>query len=356
MTDFEFFTGDRQVDQFTLPLHGGKAQLTCTVLERWEERTSRSLNCGMRRKRTLKKTIGISAIEREELESTISGFFGLKGIAGFKSEIRGKLSREVSLEETHEEEEEFEFEAPKCGRRIVRIYQLVRIYQFYFKDFRSWLFRRGDLFKTIVEAVDRVYDRSIEIENDPDCGCHPKATVGFDGLVNVALGKIAMLVGYKQEKNGIELPSLRILINADSIDEVWFRRIRLSAEAIPSYLLFLANESSPVLNGELVPLSSVEAVQEIQSSEFHKGKYRKRDKGLAFFDSLLWGSIGAVAAALLFNKIMQREEEKTRELDEAVRAAEKTLSEARRSLDRSRISQHSAGSAAAGDEASHEGK
>lgn len=82
MTDFEFFTGDRQVDQFTLPLHGGKAQLTCTVLERWEERTSRSLNCGMRRKRTLKKTIGISAIEREELESTISGFFGLKGIAG----------------------------------------------------------------------------------------------------------------------------------------------------------------------------------------------------------------------------------------------------------------------------------
>jgi hypothetical protein len=288
MYDFEFFTGDRKVDQFTLSLHKGKAQVSCTVLERWEERTSRSLNCGMRRKRTLKKSIGVSAVEREELESTISGSFGLEGIAGFKSELRGKLSREITFEESREEEEEFEFAAPKCGRLIVRVYQLVRIYQLSFKDFRSWLFRKGDLFKTIVESVDRIYDRSIEIENDPDCGCNRKPELGFDGLVNLDLGKIAMLVGYQHKNNGIALPTLGVTLQASNIKEILFHSITLSSEAIPSHLLFLADESSSVLTGEFLPVSVRSAVR--------KSRKRSRLDKLGLY--LLGAGIG-VAWALL---------------------------------------------------------
>jgi len=264
----------------------------------------------MRRKRRLKKTIGISTTEREELESTISGSFGLEGIAGFKSELRGKLSREVTLEEVREEEEEFEFEAPKCGRRIVRVYQLVRIYHFLFRDFRWWrLFRKEELFKTIVEGVDRIYDRSIEIENDPDCGCHPKAEIGIDGLVNVALGKIAMLVGYRQTKDGIELPSLRTIVKGDNLQDILFRTVIVGSEAIPPYLRFLANESSTILNAQFFPEVGLETVQEMRATESYRAYQKKKAPRSDLLETLVWGSIGVVVGALLANKLSQSAKE-----------------------------------------------
>jgi hypothetical protein len=259
----------------------------------------------MRRKRKLKKTIGISATERDELESTISGSFGLEGIIGFKSELRGKLSRELTLEETREEEEEFEFEAPKCGRRIVRVYQLVRIYHFLFRDYRWWrLFRKPDLFKTIIEGVDRIYDRSIEIENDPDCGCHPKPAIGLDGLVNVALGKIGMLVGYKQTKNGLELPRLGITVRANNIHDVFFRTIQLNCEVIPPYLRFLANESAPVLTGEFFPELGLENIHQVGATESVRGYHEKQKVPRHdLLTTLIWGSVGAAVGAFLINKL-----------------------------------------------------
>src|SRR6185369_1616875 len=305
MNDFEFFTDQRQVDQFTLPLHNGKAQLTCKIFERWEERTSRSLNCGMRRKRTLRKTIGISATERDELESTISGSFGLHGIIGFKSELRGKLSRELTLEETREEEEEFEFEAPRCGRRIVRVYQLVRIYHLFFEDYRWWrLFRKADLFKSITEGVDRIYDRSIEIENDPDCGCHPKPAIGMDGLVNIALNKIAMLVGYRKTKSSLEIPTLGIVVRANDIHDVFFRTVQVNCEAIPPYLRFLADESATVLTGEFFPELGLETIHQTRGIESYPD-YRVKEKTRRdrLLTTLIWGSLGAAVGAFLINKL-----------------------------------------------------
>jgi len=317
MNDFEFFVGDREVDQFTLFLHKGKAQLSCRVFERWEERTSRSLNCGMKRKRTLKKTIGISEVEHEELESTISGTFGLEGIAGFRSELRGKLSRELGLQISHEEEEEFEFEAPPCGRRTVRVYQLVRIYHLSFKDSRSWFFRKGDLFKIVTEGLDRIYDRSIKIENDPDCGCKPQTSVEVDGLVNIDLGKIAILAGYRETKNGIELPDLGMLVNAGSVRELMFSTVKFPSDAIPAYLRFLADESRAYLNGRFFPELGLENVTETRS-----GPKRHRAE---LFDNLVLGSVGALAAVLLYKKA-QREEKKRRE------SIEQSAQEARRHL------------------------
>jgi len=134
----EYFAGDRPVTSFTLPLHRGRAVLSGTVLERWEERLSRSLSCGIKHSRKLTRRVGVSVSERDDIEGTVKTSFGLKGIAELKSELKSKIGHEIQWDKSEEIEEAFEWQAPECGRRTISLYQLQRVYRLSFEDSRFW--------------------------------------------------------------------------------------------------------------------------------------------------------------------------------------------------------------------------
>lgn len=251
MSATEFFVGDRIVDDFVIEFHGGKARLSCTVVERWEELISRPLICGGKYEREFTQRIGITSIDREEMEATISGSLGLKGIAEFKSAIKGKTGRELQLEQAQETKETTKFTAPKCGRLILLIYQLKRLYQFSYQDTR-FLHKDSWTKPPISQWIDRIHDASKRSENDPACGCDPKVVTGIDGLLYLALGKISMLAGYKDNGHGIEIPSLNLSIPANE-DQTLPSAVSIDRKAIPQHLVFLANEQADNLEGKLLP-------------------------------------------------------------------------------------------------------
>lgn len=280
LDNLDFFSGER-VYRVVRNLHRGKAQLKWSVIERWEERLGRSLNCGMERTYTLKKLLGVSLIEREDFESTIATSIGTKWILEAKSEVKSKLGRELRLEETQEEEEEFHFQAPKCGRVTLRVYQFMRLHEISYKDNRFWLWRNDNFSKTITEWVNYLYDNSVVIDIDPACNCKDGLDNEIEGLARLSVGDIAMLVAYKHSEGGLEFPGLNVIFPDKRIEEMFFRPFTFDAAIIPSHLRFLAGEHSSILTGHFQPyggdLSPSKGAADFQAQQTPRNAYRKRE-------------------------------------------------------------------------------
>lgn len=262
MSASEFFIGDRIVNEFVIDFHGGKARLSCTIAERWEELISRPLVCGGEYEREFTQRIGITSIDREEMEATISGSLGLKGIAEFKSAVKGKTGRELQIEEAQETKEKTKFTAPECGRLTLLIYQLKRLYQFSYQDTR--FLHKDSWTKTIPYWIARIHDASKASRNDPSCGCDLKVVTGIDGLLYLDMGKISMLAGFNKSGPGIEIPSLNLSITPYG-DRSLPTTISVDRKTIPQYLLFLAHEQADKLDGKIFPYVeewSTDVVQE----------------------------------------------------------------------------------------------
>lgn len=359
MDRFEFFIGDRTADSFDIDLHDGRAKLSCTIVERWEELFSRSLTCGAKNTRTVTQRFGISSTEHEDLEATIKGSLGLKGIAELKSEVKGKAGRELNLEESREVREKFEFEAPKCGQLNLQVYQLKRIYKLVYQDSRFW--HAGSWTKAVTEYTNRISDVSNKINNDPACGCEPKPESGSDGLLNLVVSNhFGMLVGYKHRDNSIDFPSLRLSIPSDKMAEVLFADHVFRREVFPPYLLFLAGENGHNLIGRFVPHVEKQFVERFSEIPTRQGEMERSWEIMAlerqrrirephraltgFLYFLIGGGIGALSGILLAPKSRNMEVEEARKY--AQRKARELRERAEELIKRGRVTdtrnQHSA--------------
>lgn len=248
-----FFYGERIVDNYIRFFYSGKAQLNCTIIDRWDVEISQPLRCGTKYEHDFKHSVGMNLTERQELESIITGTLGLEGIAEFKSEIRGKTGLEIGFEEIHEEVKRFEIQAPKCGSFTLLMYQLKRLYRFSYKDQR--FFHHDEWNRTLTEATDHFHDDSKQTRNDPRCDCDPQPNTGFDGMVYLAGENFSTLQGYIQYPGRIEFPLLKTGINAEDISHIMFREVIIDRRAIPPYLRFLAHIDEPKTYGRFFPFS-----------------------------------------------------------------------------------------------------
>ena len=262
----DFFLGDRRRDGFVLDLHGGKARLSCTTVERWQEALFRTLSCGAAYVLRLTRRVGVARTEREELEAAVQSSFGLKGIAELSSKIKSRTTTEVRLEEAEEVEESFTFKAPKCGRLTVLLYQLTRLYELSYMDTR--FMHRDSWTRTIVEWRNRVHDASKRSENDPSCGCDRTPRTGVEGLVYLDGGRLSLLAGYRISKGGIDFPELKVRTTNENIADVL--TLDLQAAALPSYLRFAAGEDRTTIPMSVRPYVAAEEVQAIEAKEIRE--------------------------------------------------------------------------------------
>jgi len=232
-----------EVARFTIAKSGGKITLDCVVTYRWENVFTLNLECGTKQEHALTCKKGIIRTERQSLETTMKGSVGF-GIANFESEVKAHLEGELQFEESSEIENRFSFEAPKCGRRTVALYQRVRIYHLAYRD-RRWL-HQDSWSRRFIEWLPNIHDDSKQSLNDPKCGCKPDVQDGVDGVLLVTCKNFSLLEGYKRTlDHRIFLNTLKQTVPSNLIEraisgapQALIRPVL--RDSIPPHLLFLS--------------------------------------------------------------------------------------------------------------------
>jgi hypothetical protein len=254
MSKIEFFYSEKVYGPKTLSTGAPKGKLTCKVTEEWIRKNGWSIACGEKRRFSLKKTIGVTTIERQQFETLFSGSLNLKSLLGVKHEIKKHFGFETRIDETVEETDEFTFEAPKCGRLNQGVYQLRRTIHFTFKDERS-IFERLFLWwkdksfnDDLEEWVNEIYDLPLFEDPDQSCKCTDQSPK-IDGVLNIMFDNFGMAVRFRREEKVIEFPDINLSIPANRVETIYNREVLLNRVSIPPHLLFLANERKEKLLG-----------------------------------------------------------------------------------------------------------
>ncbi len=232
-----YFTETIEIGSVNIALD--KLRITGSVTERWDQILSRSISCGDKYKRTVERTVGVSETQREDLETFIKGNVGIKGIAQIESEIQSSIGKTVTLSYNSTEREEREFEAPKCGRRTLIIYQQIREYNLQITKEVSWPFQKNSTHVVLIERLDSFYDKSIVEENDPDCKCSKKSDDPVDGLLALLLnGNYRINTPYSLSDGKITLKNLDLVISAEDAGRMLIGNYKLNRDHIPDYMVF----------------------------------------------------------------------------------------------------------------------
>lgn len=258
--DLDIYAETRQVGELTFDLHGGKATLTCSVTERWVELLARTIKCGASWKRTIRSRLGVSKTDQTELESSIKGGLGIPNVASLEAMIQGKVTGEVRLETSRDWEEEYQFESPECGRRVIKLYQQQRIFDFSYQDTRP--FRRDAWQKPIVSWLDRIHDGSRIVKFDPECGCEqgPSTEAPSAGRFLLNIGKMSFLMEPEINDSKAYLYPLHASVPAEilNIQTAERSRIRIERRMVPQHLLFLSGDESTEWVGEIFRVGAAE--------------------------------------------------------------------------------------------------
>ena len=107
--------------------------------------------------------------------------------------------------------------------------------------------------KTVVEWLERIADQSKRLENDPACGCMPEPKVGSNGLVNLMLDRISMLVPFERGRGHIDFPTLGLSVRAKDIQQLFRKTYSIPRRHVPRYLLFLADADATIFQGRFRP-------------------------------------------------------------------------------------------------------
>ncbi len=245
MEAIDFFHGTRVQPSLVIPFYEGKAELECTISEGWGQLILHSIRCGDKYVRKLKRSIGMVYTEKDDLESLVSGSLGLKGIASLDSQISSKIGVELQLSRSEEIEDEFTFEAPTCGERIVGLYQLRRNITLRFQDSR--LFHKKEWSMSTTYWADRIHDNSHMVPKIPECGCKDDTNQLEDGRLYVDMGNVTLTTEFIENANSIRISSLDMEIEKLSLH----KPIQIQRNKIPDYLLFLAGNTSEVINAKV---------------------------------------------------------------------------------------------------------
>lgn len=243
--DIPFFLGERFVASYSIPLHGGKANLAVAVRERWTEVFVRVIRCGASFKRSLKRHVGVEQSSREDLNSLVKGSLGIQGLAGLSSQIESKTSQQIRLEWSEETTEEYTFTAPKCGRLTVALYQFQRLLDFHFTD-THW-FHDAQWHKTVECWIDRVHDDSTRIVGDSACGCQPRPVEKTTRPILLTVNNLTLVTGAEERNAETLLPEVGLTLS-QYLSPAEKVSVRLLRHMLPEHSCFLAGLDEPVLD------------------------------------------------------------------------------------------------------------
>ncbi|MEA2779899.1 MAG: hypothetical protein QOK29_1443 [Rhodospirillaceae bacterium] len=241
MQDLDFFEGKRPLAKVVFILNKGKTTITCTPWEEWRllEPCPFTLRCGNAREEKVTQRVGIEHSQTTSFESTVGSSLGQKGVAALESSLKSTLGQEIKFQAGTEREQTFTFDSPKCGYKVVRLYQQVRALHIDYRDTRFWHRDANEL--TLVHWLKSIYDATHAEQHDPRCNCddvlvqEPRSGTAAR-VVSGAAAKLAV-----QWSDNYQLEFADVPLAIDSYFN-WGRTVdgRLPTDVLPDYLRFLA--------------------------------------------------------------------------------------------------------------------
>ena len=193
-----YFYGRKEVASFTVPLDKGRASLNCRLYEQWEDTdNTTTARCGDPGVIELKKVVGFSERDLEAFNAVIEGSIGVEGIAQIKSKIESTIEKEISWNVEVSTSKKSTFSSPKCGRKTMFVYQLIRDYEFAFQRRRWGMTKSWE--RKIRERMN-IHDFMPDIEEyDENCNCpNPPAPQKFNGMLVIDMGCVSIRAPYRK--------------------------------------------------------------------------------------------------------------------------------------------------------------
>lgn len=191
---------ERTIGPVEYEIDGIRVVHTCR--EHWiKEGTSIPARCGISGTLSFENSRGITAKEMRSLEDTVTGTFGVKGLASLETSVKESVASEVAISEQTTKTLTLACPAAKCGSVIYHLYQQVRDHQF---DFHRPRFLRSPAVTTETprEYVGQ-YDFKIDKQpGDPNCPCPPEIDRTFAGTARVDANCLRITTEFERRLDG----------------------------------------------------------------------------------------------------------------------------------------------------------
>lgn len=237
-----YFTGRKEVGSFTMPLDDGKSSISCKIYEQWQDTdNTTTARCGDPGVIEVKKVVGITERDEQTLKSSIESTVGVKGFAEIKSQMEVSVGREIRLHVEESTSKTSTFTSPKCGRKTMFVYQLVRDYEFSYSR-RKWGWTKS--WERKIRERSNIHDFMPDIEDyDENCNCkNLPQPESFDGMVVMDMGNISVRAPYRKTTEGIEirLDASLLKISISSSEDFL---VKIPTAALPEMVVFLGDLS-----------------------------------------------------------------------------------------------------------------
>jgi hypothetical protein len=169
---YDYFEGRHEYGELQLELP--KSELTtCKAVLQWVPRERQTVMCGAKYEWTMKRTIGVTRTEQQEVEALLSGSIGGEYLGKLESSVKSRISTEITLSTAIEEEKKFTVEAKPCYELQVDFFQLVCILDIAC-EWKPLLGKRKYLERRIDVHLNQFVQRSQATPKHRECGCEDK--------------------------------------------------------------------------------------------------------------------------------------------------------------------------------------
>lgn len=235
------------------------AFITCTMEDSWEQLLSIQLKCGKEFQREVNRKVGVMQEHIEDLEATLKGSFGFKGISQLESSIKAATTTSVKFEKMQEVKQSIKFKTPEKGRYVCCLFQKKQIFDFKITEYRwfrdvPWHFR-------IERWLNEYRDDSRRYEYDPDCDKTIIPSPPPDGVVDLVLegGNFTLSAPYRISEGGVEFINLGLRANVDPTI-LTYKRTRISSEMLSEHARVFAGITKPHVDAMIFPTNVVSGI------------------------------------------------------------------------------------------------
>jgi len=253
MDEVAFFEGRRPLTNVVITFNKGKTRIAITPWDEWQiiKPCPFTLSCGNSRSKKVTNRFGIERTQTTSFENTIGASIGVKGVAALEGTLKTKLGEEVKFQAGTEEEETFTFDSPKCGYKVVRLYQHTRSYHIGYEDVRFWHRCANEV--VLTHWFEPIYDATYAVEYDARCNCKnvPEQVEREGTQARITCGPVSKLAVQWKDTGDLEFADKPGAINRYFENREGMVEGGLSADLLPDYLRFLAHiESGAVVKAE----------------------------------------------------------------------------------------------------------
>jgi len=226
-----YFTGRKFAGDLIEHINERK-MLLCRMQQFWEFRNSGECYCERKGNVEVCESREISEKESRSFEGAIESTLVVLGLANLKSSVKGSLGYEVGWSAGTSKRASFEIgPAPKCGREELKVFELMT-------EFEVSVFERGFIFKkdtwdkkpigTLREGSRNYAAIPTREEWDDQCKCATEVPPSpeFEGRISFDLGKICLVLPYRDEKSGmrVRFPKSDVSLRSLSITSMGLQR------------------------------------------------------------------------------------------------------------------------------------